>query len=122
MSFSCLVVSSEVLLLSLGLPVCGSNGQFKFTSSSGGYFHKEHRNSDGFMYLSNKVIRERKQAYFVFNIVFVTMISSIMLLLTSCEVYVLTPIGNLMYDYEPSLVRIGIRTLKEDFLLALIDI
>ena len=55
------------------------------------------------------------------NIVFVTMISSIMLLLTSCEVYVLTPIGNLTYDYEP-LVRTGIRKLKEDFLLALIDI
>ena len=44
-----------------------------------------------------------------------------MLLLTSCEVYVLTPIGNLTYDYEP-LVWIGIRTLKEDFLFALIDI
>ena len=55
------------------------------------------------------------------NIVFVTMISSIMLLLTSCEVYVLTPIGNLKYDYKP-LVRTGIRKLKEDFLLALIDI
>ena len=55
------------------------------------------------------------------NIVFVTMISSIMLLLTSCEAYVFTPIGNLTYDYEP-LVRIGIRKLKEDFLLALIDI
>ena len=35
------------------------------------------------------------------------MIPSIMLLLTSCEVYVLTPIGNLTYDYE-SLVRIGL--------------
>ena len=45
----------------------------------------------------------------------------IMPLLTSCEVYVLNPIGNLTYDYEP-LVRIGIRKLKEDFLLALIDI
>ena len=33
----------------------------------------------------------------------------------------LTPIGNLTYDYEP-LVRTGIRKLKEDFLLALIDI
>ena len=55
------------------------------------------------------------------NIVFVMMISSVMLLLTSCEVYVLTPIGNLTYDYEP-LVRTGIRKLKEDFLLALIDI
>ena len=55
------------------------------------------------------------------NIVFVTMISSIMLQLTSCEVYVLTPNGNLTYDYEP-LVRIGIRKLKDDFLLALIDI
>ena len=55
------------------------------------------------------------------NIVFVTMIPSIMLLLTSCEVYVLTSIGNLTYDYE-SLVRIGIRKLKEDFLLAFIDI
>ena len=56
------------------------------------------------------------------NIVFVTMISSIMLLLTSCEVYVLTPVGNLTYDYEPLLVKTGIRKLKEDFLLALIDI
>ena len=55
------------------------------------------------------------------NIVFVTMIPSIMLLLTSCEGYVLTPIGNLTYDYGP-LVRIGIRKLKEDFLLAFIDI
>ena len=44
-----------------------------------------------------------------------------MLLSTSCEVYVLTSVGNLAYDYEP-LVRIGIRKLKEDFLLALIDI
>ena len=49
------------------------------------------------------------------------MISSIMLLLTSCEVYVLTPIGNLTYDYE-TLVRIGIWKLKEDFLLPLTDI
>ena len=49
------------------------------------------------------------------------MTSSIMLLLTSCEGYVLTPIANLTYDYE-TLVRIGIRKLKEDFLLALIDI
>ena len=72
------------------------------------------------MYLSKKVIRERKHAYFVINIVFVTMIPSIMLLLTSCAVYVLTPIGNFTYDYE-SLVRIGIRKMKEDFLLALID-
>ena len=55
------------------------------------------------------------------NIVFVTMIPSLMLLLTSCEVHVLTPIGNLAYDYE-SLVRIGIRKLKEDCLLAFIDI
>ena len=55
------------------------------------------------------------------NIVFVRMILSIMLLLTSCDVYVLTPISNLTYDYEP-LVMIGIRKLKEDFLLALIDI
>ena len=55
------------------------------------------------------------------NIVLVTMISSIMLLLTSYEVYVLTPIGSLTYDYEP-LVRTEIRKLKEDFLLALIDI
>ena len=55
------------------------------------------------------------------NIVFVTMISSIMLLLINCEVYVLTPIGNLTYDYEP-LLRTGIRRVKEDFLLALIDI
>ena len=55
------------------------------------------------------------------NIVFVTMISSIMLLLTGCEAYVLTPIGNLTYDYKP-LARIGIQKLKEDFLLALIDI
>ena len=55
------------------------------------------------------------------NIVFVRMIPSIMLLFTSCEVYVLTPIGNLTYDYE-SLVRTGIRKLKEDFLLAFIDI
>ena len=64
MHFSCLVVSLEVLLLSLGLQVCGSNGQFKFTSSSGGYFHKEHWNSDGFMYLSNKVIRGDKVGLF----------------------------------------------------------
>ena len=55
------------------------------------------------------------------NIVFVTMISSVMLLLTSCEVYVLAPVGNLTYDYE-SLVRTGIRKLKGDFSLALIDI
>ena len=55
------------------------------------------------------------------SIVFVTMISSIMLLLTSCEVYVLTPVGNLTYDYKP-LVKTGIRKLKEDFLLVLIDI
>ena len=55
------------------------------------------------------------------NIVFVTMKLSIMLLLTSCEVYVLTPIGNLTYNYEP-LVRMGIQKLKEDFLLALTDI
>ena len=55
------------------------------------------------------------------NIVFVTMISSIMLLLISCEVYVLTPIGNLTYDYEP-LVMTGIWKLKEGFLLPLTDI
>ena len=55
------------------------------------------------------------------NVVLVTMILSVMLLLTSYEVYVLTPIGNLTYDYEP-LERIGIRKLKEDFLLALADI
>ena len=52
------------------------------------------------------------------NVVLVTMILSV---ITSCEVYVLTPIGNLTYDDEP-LERIGIRKLKEDFLLALVDI
>ena len=47
-----------------------------------------------------KVIPKRKYAYFVINIVFV--ILSIMLLLTNCEVHVLTLIGNLTHDYEPS--------------------
>ena len=63
----------------------------------------------------------REKAYFVINIVFVTMMSSVMLILTSCEVYVLTPIGNFTYDYE-SLVRIGIGKVKEDFFTALKDI
>ena len=57
-----------------------------------------HWNSDGFMYLSNKVIyyeRESRPILWSISFSWRSMISPIMLLLTSCEVYVLTPIGNL---------------------------
>ena len=121
MRFGCLVVSSKVLLLSLGPPVCGSNAQFKFTSSSGGYFHKEHLTFRWIHVSFKQGNTKEKVGLFCDQYRFRDDHIISLLLLTSCKVYVLTPIGNFTYDYEP-LVRIGIRKLKEDFLSALIDI
>ena len=59
--FSCLVVSSEVLLLSQGLPVLGLNGRYLSSHQVQETILTRNNETriDGFRYLLNKVIRGR---------------------------------------------------------------